>query len=182
MKMRPQFNLRFRDAEQFLDIKYLASEADIPVNEWILRQIEKVPVLLGARLTAKKETSDAEIKAGGSEGVAADIVLAENKQSVGKDNTRHSGKFSRGDATAKVIEGALTGNSKLIPPMPPFGPPENIPAQLFKLLATPKKCIPIELDAVGTTGCKVTVSRPLTGQLAHAANCTCYSCKPQKEK
>lgn len=54
MKMRPQFNLRFRDADQFLDIKFLADEADIPVNEWILRQVEKVPLLLGARLAAKE--------------------------------------------------------------------------------------------------------------------------------
>jgi hypothetical protein len=59
MKMRPQFNLRFRDAEQFLDVKHLAGEAEIPVNEWILRQLEKVPLLLGARLTAKKEANDA---------------------------------------------------------------------------------------------------------------------------
>jgi hypothetical protein len=66
MKMRPQFNLRFRDAEQFLDIKFLADEAEIPVNEWILRQIEKVPMLKGARLTAEYEAKLAKEKENGT--------------------------------------------------------------------------------------------------------------------
>lgn len=55
MKLRPQFNLRFRDADQFLDVKFLADAEEIPVNEWILRQIEKVPMLMGARLAAKNK-------------------------------------------------------------------------------------------------------------------------------
>jgi hypothetical protein len=59
MKMRPQFNLRFRDADQFLDVKFLAESAEIPVNEWILRQIERVPLLKGARLTAAHEEGNA---------------------------------------------------------------------------------------------------------------------------
>ena len=41
---------------------------------------------------------------------------------------------------------------------------------------------PIETDAVGTTGCKVTVSRPIVGHPAHAGNCQCLTCKPPKEK
>ena len=41
---------------------------------------------------------------------------------------------------------------------------------------------PIETDAVGTTGCKVTVSRPMAGRPAHAGNCQCFTCKPPKEK
>ena len=39
---------------------------------------------------------------------------------------------------------------------------------------------PIETDVVGTTGCKVTVSRPMAGRPAHAANCQCFTCKPPK--
>ncbi len=55
MKLRPQFNLRFRDAEQFLDVKYLAEESDIPVNEWVLRQIEREPLLKGGRIAAERQ-------------------------------------------------------------------------------------------------------------------------------
>ena len=40
---------------------------------------------------------------------------------------------------------------------------------------------PIETDAVGTTGCKVTVSRAMAGRPAHAGNCQCLTCKPPKE-
>jgi hypothetical protein len=39
---------------------------------------------------------------------------------------------------------------------------------------------PIETDAVGGTGCKVTVSRALAGRPAHAGNCGCFTCKPPK--
>jgi hypothetical protein len=157
MKMRQQFNLRFRDAEQFLDIKFLAEEEEIPVNEWILRQIEKVPLLLGARLTEEHEkgnatatgiermreqgganlvkvirkgVGDAGIEAGGSAGVAADTVLEGNKRGDEKGASGSGGKLLRGDTGTKVIEGARFRN-------------------------------PIETDAVGTTGCKVTVSRPV---------------------
>jgi len=38
----------------------------------------------------------------------------------------------------------------------------------------------IETDAVGGTGCKVTVSRPMAGRPAHAGNCGCLTCKPPK--
>jgi hypothetical protein len=106
MKMRPQFNLRFRDAEQFLDIKYLASEADIPVNEWILRMLEEVPLLKGARLAAKMEAVNAAIKAGGSAGVAADTVLAENKCGDDEDAAGDCGEFNGGDAGTEDVEGA----------------------------------------------------------------------------
>jgi predicted HicB family RNase H-like nuclease len=42
VKLRPQFNLRFRDAEQFVAIKEKAlSSADRSVNEWILKTIEE---------------------------------------------------------------------------------------------------------------------------------------------
>ena len=74
MKLRPQFNLRFRDADQFLDVRFLADEADIPVNEWILRQIEKVPLLLGARLTAKMEAGDEQIAKPGKRGKGGQAV------------------------------------------------------------------------------------------------------------
>ena len=42
MKLRPQVQLRFRDAEQFLAIKDRAAVAALSVNEWILRQVESV--------------------------------------------------------------------------------------------------------------------------------------------
>ena len=42
---------------------------------------------------------------------------------------------------------------------------------------------PIETDAVGGTGCKVTVSRAMAGRPAHAGNCQCFTCKlPKGEK
>lgn len=56
--IRPLIELELRDMDQFLDIKFLAEGAEIPVNEWILRQIEKVPLLNGARLAAEQEAKD----------------------------------------------------------------------------------------------------------------------------
>lgn len=40
MKFRPQVQLRFRDAAQFLQIKQMAREEFTSVNEWVLRRIE----------------------------------------------------------------------------------------------------------------------------------------------
>ena len=54
MKLRPQVQLRFRDAEQFMDVKTLAGEEKLSVNEWILHQIEQVPLLKGARIVAER--------------------------------------------------------------------------------------------------------------------------------
>ena len=40
MKFRPQFNLKFRSAEEFVAVKEKACVEDISVNEWVLRQME----------------------------------------------------------------------------------------------------------------------------------------------
>jgi hypothetical protein len=40
MKLRVPFQLRFRNAEQFTQVKRLAG--DVGMNEWLLRQIEEV--------------------------------------------------------------------------------------------------------------------------------------------
>jgi predicted HicB family RNase H-like nuclease len=40
MKLRPQFNLRFRDVEQFEKVMDEASKANVSMNEWIVLQIE----------------------------------------------------------------------------------------------------------------------------------------------
>lgn len=40
MKLRPQFNLKFRSAEEFVAVKEKAQVEDISVNEWVLRGME----------------------------------------------------------------------------------------------------------------------------------------------
>jgi hypothetical protein len=110
MKMRPQFNLRMRDTDQFSDVACLADQEGISSNEWILRQMEKHPVLLGARLTEKMEKSG--VNAAGAE-----------------------------VASAKKI-------------------PNKRPPSTYKKVCAPEN--PIETDAVGTQGCKVTVSRTMS--------------------
>ena len=40
MKLRPQFQLRFRDAGQFEDVRSSALAEGVPMNEWLLRRIE----------------------------------------------------------------------------------------------------------------------------------------------
>jgi predicted HicB family RNase H-like nuclease len=40
MKLRPQFNLRFRDIAQFELVMDEAQRDDISMNEWILRILE----------------------------------------------------------------------------------------------------------------------------------------------
>ena len=112
MKMRPQFNLRFRDAGQFLDIRYLASEADIPVNEWILRRLEEEPLLKGARLTAEMEAVNAAIKAGGSAGVEKDTVSPAGKRGVRKGAAGDRGKLLRGES----VSGATAAKAEAVAP------------------------------------------------------------------
>jgi hypothetical protein len=149
--IRPLFELKLRDMDQLLDIRFLAEQDEVPVNEWILRQIERVPLLHGARLTAKKELegNNAEIATGGSAGVAAAGISPEGKRGVQKGVAGDHGELLRGQSSAAFNERSR---------------PEN----------------PIETDAVGTTGCKVTVSRAMAGRPAHAGNCTCFTCKPPK--
>ena len=83
MKMRPQFNLRMRDADQFLDVACLAEAEGISSNEWILRQMETHPVLLGARLTEKMEKSG--VNEVGTEEVAAKKIPNTRQPSTDKN-------------------------------------------------------------------------------------------------
>lgn len=144
MKMRPQFNLRFRDADQFLDVKFLADNAEIPMNEWILRQVEKVPLLLGARLAAKMEAENngqieqTEGIEGGKSGevdgrdVCGPKVRERSGGTVGEDGDRDgtrehdsglgvggrgAGRAAEGDAIGKV---AAQKNRNTRPPAPIF--------------------------------------------------------------
>lgn len=40
MKLRPQFQLRFRDAEQFVELKKAARRISLSMNEYILGRLE----------------------------------------------------------------------------------------------------------------------------------------------
>jgi hypothetical protein len=42
MRLRPQFQLRFRDAGQYVEIQHLARLAGKSMNEWILCRLERV--------------------------------------------------------------------------------------------------------------------------------------------
>lgn len=59
MKMRPQFNLKPRDAEQFELIKGEAAREDISMNEYILRGLEGFYIVLkGQRVSASKDVGN----------------------------------------------------------------------------------------------------------------------------
>jgi predicted HicB family RNase H-like nuclease len=45
MKLRPHFDLRFRDAEQFMEVQELAKKSGISMNEWLIRKIEATKVV-----------------------------------------------------------------------------------------------------------------------------------------
>ena len=54
MKLRPQFNLRFRDADQFELIAGEAERDHVSMNEWILLRLESDSVVLkGQRVAAE---------------------------------------------------------------------------------------------------------------------------------
>jgi hypothetical protein len=73
--IRPLFELKLRDMDQLLDIRFLAEQDEVPVNEWILRQIERVPLLLGARIAAaKKGAGDEQIAKAGKRGKGGQAV------------------------------------------------------------------------------------------------------------
>lgn len=55
MKLRPQFQLRFRDAEQFEDVRSAALAEGVPMNEWLLRRIEDADTGL-LRESAKRDS------------------------------------------------------------------------------------------------------------------------------
>ncbi len=56
MKLRPQFNLRFRDVEQFELVMSEAERDHISMNEWILIHLEQASVVVkGQRIAAERE-------------------------------------------------------------------------------------------------------------------------------
>jgi hypothetical protein len=65
MKLRPQFNLRFRDVAQFELVMGEAERDKVSMNEWILRHLEESCVVLrGQRVMAERQqkTKEKEIK------------------------------------------------------------------------------------------------------------------------
>ena len=76
MKLQPQFNLRFRDAEQFELVMDEAERDGISMNEWVLRGLEGFYVVL------KRQRVMAERKA------------KENDAGVGKLEI-HAGQYPR---------------------------------------------------------------------------------------
>jgi hypothetical protein len=80
MKLRPQFNLKPRDAGQFDLIKGEAAREDISMNEYILRGLEGFYVVLkGQRIAAERAE-----ELNGKEKVAE--VAAEKAGEIGREN------------------------------------------------------------------------------------------------
>jgi hypothetical protein len=80
MKLRPQFNLRFRSAEQFELVMGEAAREDISMNEYILRGLEGFYVVLkGQRIAAERAE-----ELNGKEKVAE--VAAEKAGEIGREN------------------------------------------------------------------------------------------------
>ena len=56
MKLRPQFNLRFRDVEQFELVATLAGEQNVSMNEWIILAMEAFdPAVKGSAIEAGRK-------------------------------------------------------------------------------------------------------------------------------
>ena len=207
---RPLFELKFRDMDQLLDIRFLADEAEIPVNEWILRQIERVPLLKGARLAAEQGLAGNRTATGAEalreQGGAklARAVKGEGGNGLATRNIQDGGKVgdkkaSSGNGTAveSVPEYTARGSNRTVGDVvyvpagdaEAVGVPETFGAvreneqfaKMDEFFKNPSGTIPgekfivgppphnptrvrIETDAVGTAGCKVTVSRPMVGE------------------
>lgn len=59
MKIRPQFNLRFRDVEQFELVMDEAGREKISMNEWVLLHLEESSVVLkGQRVMVDRQKGD----------------------------------------------------------------------------------------------------------------------------
>jgi hypothetical protein len=237
MKLRPQFNLRFRSAEQFELVMGEAAREDISMNEYILRGLEGFYVVLkGQRIAAERAEelngkekvaevaaekageigrenrpsgiqsdrvggkggsvrapkkgfevgNNAEIATGGSAGVAAAGISPEGKRGVQKVVAGDHGKLLRGQSVsgAAAAKAGAGGNAEAVDmravKMKRLDKLVDMVREEHRVRPYPDD--PIETDAVGTTGCKVTVSRPMAGRPAHAGNCQCLTCKPPKEK
>ena len=127
--------------------------------------------------------NNAEIATGGSAGVAAAGISPEGKRGVQKGAAGDHGELLRGQSVsgAAAAKAGAGGNAEAVAMTAKM-------KRLDKLVdmvreehrVRPYPDDPIETDAVGGTGCKVTVSRPMAGRPAHAGNCTCFTCKPPK--
>jgi len=59
MKIRPQFNLRFRDVEQFELVMDEAGREKISMNEWVLLHLEESSVVLkGQRVMVDRQKGE----------------------------------------------------------------------------------------------------------------------------
>jgi len=104
MKMRPQFNLRPRDAEQFKKIQDIAAARGIAVNEWILRQVECCEDMnLGlAEIGGLNRTADGKIEQLSDGGSCDNNQVAAEERVEGVDiGSRKSG---RGKTVRAVVE------------------------------------------------------------------------------
>jgi hypothetical protein len=130
--------------------------------------------------------NNAEIATGGSAGVAAAGISPEGKRGVQKVVAGDHGKLLRGQSVsgAAAAKAGAGGNAEAVDmravKMKRLDKLVDMVREEHRVRPYPDD--PIETDAVGTTGCKVTVSRPMAGRPAHAGNCQCLTCKPPKEK
>ena len=195
MKLRPQFNLRFHDIKEFEAVMDAAEKSDESMNETVLIKMrsgfgwapweenngkEKV-----AEVAAEKAGEIG--RENGSAGIQGDRVGGKGGSSRPSEAGRRKVSLNAEIATGGSAGVAAAG----ISPEGKRGVQKGVAGDHGKLLrgqsgaafnerAQPEN--PIETDAVGTTGCKVTVSRPMAGRPAHAGNCQCLTCKPPKEK
>ena len=94
MKLRPQFQLRFRDAEQFVELKKAARRISVSMNEYILGRLEAGD--------GRKE-----VEAGGSELRSGDSQLQRKGVGVGRQCDGTDGvavQQVREDPEAPVVE------------------------------------------------------------------------------
>ena len=93
MKLRPQMQLRFRDVEQFTDVKTIAAEERLSVNEWVLQRIEQVPMLKGAKIAKERQAGKQTIR-------ASHVVKDESKEPTDEQNAAKGKAEVKGEDSA----------------------------------------------------------------------------------
>ena len=99
MKLRPQFNLRLRDLDQFVQFQNIAAAKGISVNEWLLRQAEvseDVKLSL-AEIAGLNRATPGNATATG----VATLVKAVAKKGGSNANSENSGSAGRGAAVSE---------------------------------------------------------------------------------
>ncbi len=119
MKMRPQFNLRFRDAEQFELVMGEAGRDGISMNEWILLRLESDSVVLkGQRVMAEKaEVGNEKGNAGADRGIREAAGEAEPAGEKNPKATKKGGTVkSAGGKTGTGVAGpsGVAGSGSLV--------------------------------------------------------------------